>query len=173
MSIYLLKANPSIYHALTLVDPNQWEISGKFIGIPLTDSWKPIAVNEYLAEKPGDLLYLAGHMPVFSEPAWRTLAPLIKDSVEALPLQSERHRYYVINVLTVLDCLDTQASVINRAETGHIYSIKKFVFKPGSCDAYDIFKLREAELLYVFVSDRFQQAVAQAGLDGFGFVPVG
>ncbi|HEY0601659.1 MAG TPA: DUF1629 domain-containing protein, partial [Herpetosiphonaceae bacterium] len=108
----------------------------------------------------------------FNERAWQVLEPLLGQSVEALPLRTDEHTYYAINVLVVLDCLDMDRSEIQYFPSGGIMYIDRYVFEEGCVDEHPIFKIQGAELKEVLVSEQVKAVVEQNHLAGFVFVPI-
>src|SRR5437867_1282289 len=111
--VYVLWPDPNVFHSLVLADPRHWDTLARFDG-RRQSSWTPIEVEIYPAERRGDCPGFTSHVPVLSERAWNTLAPLIDQEVQALELRASNETYYALNVLTVLDCLDADASDIDR-----------------------------------------------------------
>jgi uncharacterized protein DUF1629 len=101
------------------------------------------------------------------------LAPLIGDVIELLPLTCDGPvRFYVVNMLDIVDCLDEDHLVTDRYSDGQISSVKKYVFQPGSIDGHHLFKCKQS-LLDDLVSAEFKALVEEKGLVGAYFIPVG
>lgn len=82
--------------------------------------------------------------------------------------------YYVINVLTTLDCLDFEQSEFTYFKsTGGIRSIRKRVFKPDCIGDTPIFKLPILNRVTTYVTDSFKQLVEDNNLTGLEFRKVG
>jgi hypothetical protein len=173
MTFFVLRADPDIYDALVLADKRRWSVVGDLHGQSLAASWKPVEVEVLRGKKRGDHPYLSPGVPVVNERAWKVLKPIVGGAVEALPLRAGDVRYLALNVTVVLDALDLTASEVARFPSGGIMSVRKFVLRPEVVKGHDIFKVREAELKYVLVSDRFKAAVEQHRLRGFVFADVG
>lgn len=148
---------------------------------PLSAKWVPLPVvlderlRENVMDAPipmkGDFPSLYRPTPVFSERAWGALSPLIKGSVEALPLiHPSGDRYFAINVLDVIDCLDLATTKLTRNDvTGRVSSIQAYHFRPNLLRGKHMFKLPETKGLEVLVSEEFKQAVENNGLKGLIF----
>lgn len=157
------------YHSIALPKstPTSWE--NRFDGRSMADAWKPFRPEPYDREAMGNFPRFAGHLPVFDETAWNALAPLVKDHVEALPLLKPSPDWpplYLINVTTVLDALDLEASRVDRLDENLILAIRKYAFKPQVVTGVPIFRIRGAALYTVIVSEDFKKSVERAGLDG-------
>jgi hypothetical protein len=173
MTTYTIISDVDTYDALVLANPNDWDKLDKFTGERLADTWTPVAVKTLKVKKAGDFLYLIHHVPVFSERAWQVLQPLVKDSVEALPLKHPKKIFYAINVLVLVDCLDYSRSQIERFPSGGIMEIERYVFKDGCVEGKHIFKVAEAPLKRVLVSEKFKELVEKNRLEGLIFSKVG
>jgi hypothetical protein len=150
-------------------------------GQPLSGTWVPVPVLldhrlvDNVMEEPqprkGDFPSLYGATPIFSERAWETLYPLVGGSVEALPLiHPSGEKYFAINVLDVVDCLDLTKTKLTRNDvTGRVSSIQEYHFRQHLLTGKHIFKLPETKGLEVLVSEEFKQAVETSELKGLIF----
>lgn len=172
MSYYEIIPDSDTFHSLLLRNRKDNEIYYAFDGRSLADSWKPLPVKIYRAEKEGDFPQLVLHIPVFSPKALKVLSPLIEGTAEVLPLDCPNREFYAINVLAVLDCLDVERSEIVKISTGKIMDILRYTFVPDRIGDANIFKVRELPLRNVFVSERFKSAVENSGLEGIKFSKV-
>ncbi|MCW5552937.1 MAG: hypothetical protein KIS67_12355 [Verrucomicrobiae bacterium] len=107
--------------------------------------------------------------PVLLERAVAAIKPLIERHVEFLPLtEIERKPLYAVNVLNVIDCLDTAKSDIlfSPSEPGRIVNVFRFVFDPTRLSEDPlIFKVPD-DLGCVFVSQTFVNVVISQQLRG-------
>jgi hypothetical protein len=169
MSVYKLVPDSDVYDSLLYDSPDSLEVNLRFDGRTLAQVWTPLRVVVYSVGRPGDFPSWSSHIPVFSERAWRILEPLIETSVEALPLACAGGPFVAINVTDVADCLDPGRAEIKRFSTGEVMDVKSYAFKEGCLGARNIFKIPEALLNDVFVSENFKRAVEDAGLEGLIF----
>jgi|SRR5579871_2008818 len=140
--------------------------------VPVTVEWDPATTPAHRG-KAVDFPALGGLGYVFSERALELLFPLIGDKIEALPLDSRKGKYYVVNVLNLIDALDESRSDIKRISGGRIDVIVKHVFIPGATEGQHIFKLKQEPLGPVYVSPQFKKAVEDNRLDGLLLLEVG
>jgi len=173
MSTYTITPDADTYHCLVLTDPNDWDRFDEFSGERLANMWTPVAVRTFKVKKEGEFPHLASHVPVFSEQAWQILQSLVKGSVEALPLKHPTKPYYAINVLDLVDCLDYSRSQIVRFPSGGIMEIDRYSFKESCVEGKHIFKIAEAPLKQVLVSEKFKELVEKNRLEGLVFSKVG
>jgi hypothetical protein len=127
----------------------------------------------------GDLRHVWGLGGLaITERAHAVLADLISPSVEFLPLTSREGRFYAIKVLRVLEALDLQQSAIdwspqlarNAGQQRTASRISRYVFREALLTNETIFKVPECSYpRWVFVTQRFVDAVEGAGLEGFDF----
>jgi hypothetical protein len=169
MSIYKLVPDSDSYDNLLYDSPDCLEVSLQFDGRSLARSWTPLHLQVYPVGRSGDFPSLSSHIPIFSKKAWSVLEPLIGTSVEALPLAGPAGLFIAVNVTDIADCLDHARSSINRFSDGRVMWVDSHAFKEGCLGARNIFKIPEALLNDVFVSENFKRAVEDAGLEGLIF----
>ena len=101
--------------------------------------------------------------------AKQVIHDLIDDYVEFLPLLSPTipdTEYHVINILTTLDCLDSEKTEFGYF--GSFKTIEKYVFKSHCIGETPIFKLPISRVK-LFVTDAFKQLVEDNNLTGLKF----
>lgn len=182
MNLYQLRSRANDYNGLRLApDHETLEFFLRFKGTPWGETWEPLPVRTEHAHdgrraknRDGDFPAMDCSIPVVSERALNVLRPLISDCVEVLPLQHPTDRYYIINVLQILDCMDQEKSEGERGSSGRLYEVEKYVWKPGVLDeTKHIFKIKGLELYWPFVSASFKRLVDENGFVGFDFLEVG
>lgn len=113
-------------------------------------------------------------VPIISEKARIVLEPLIANQVEILPLLHPKDKYFAINVINVIDCIDGSKAKFKLNERETVGSYQQYAFFPNSVKDQHIFLTRYHDrailnsLIY-FVSDDFRNAVLDNGLEGFIF----
>ena len=81
-----------------------------------------------------------------------------------------KERYYAINVVQVIDCIDyKKAECIRFKSSNRVMDFTKYAFKPEMVKGKHIFKIPEHPRAYVLVSDEFRNRVLNSGLEGFHF----
>jgi hypothetical protein len=106
---------------------------------------------------------------VLSQRALDALVPMIGPSVQQVPLEFAEGDYVAINIIRVIDSMDLKNSEVDFYRVdGSFKGIKRYAFKPEVLEHEWIFKIPQAPWL-AFVTDRFVDAVAEAGLTGFEF----
>lgn len=139
---------------------------------PITMEWSWATVRRNRG-KPVDFIGLMGNGLTFSERTAEALTPLVGDMIELLPLICDGpERFYVVNMLDIVDCLDEKRSTTDRYSDGQISSVKKYVFTPSSTDGHHLFKCKQC-LLHNLVSAEFKARVEENHLVGAYFTPVG
>ncbi|WP_053600437.1 imm11 family protein [Bacillus sp. FJAT-18017] len=152
--------------------------SKNFRGKPMEDIWETPQVRIYKKGKKSDFPSGLLSVPILSEKAVEVLSGLLTDKAELLPLMTtENEKYYAVNVLNVLDCIDGEQSEATRLPDNQILTYKKYAFLAEIAEGQDIFKIVDHEEKFlinspVFVSDRFRDRVLQSGLKGFDFIEV-
>ncbi len=156
------------YHRLVLPQTMSLDWLNRFDSSPATAWWNPPPVDVYPSHERGNFPYLAGHLPVFDARAWLVLGPLLDGHVEALPLWSPQPDWpalFLINVTTVLDCLDEDASDLDRFDD-LILGIGHYALREERIADIPIFRIRGYELTGVFVSPAFRTMVDDHDLRG-------
>lgn len=176
--MYILNADANKYQNLVLADEDDWEVIYRFNGKPLRSFWMPLSVkvlydddqNKNLPASDFPLLFST--LPVFSERAVKLLEPLLKGDGELLPLSCNEGNYVAFNVTRVVDALNAEQSDLVRFSDGKIMDIRRYVFDRDKLTNGDLFKIPQTPQGKVFVTDKFKEAVQEAGLTGYVFEPV-
>ncbi|KRE56804.1 imm11 family protein [Paenibacillus sp. Soil750] len=172
MRVWKLGYDSNNYEGFRIADGDWTELIEKFKGIPLLHEWEPIKLEVYEEAPRSDSPSFIGCAPVLSASAVHQLQPLINDFVEVLPTKFDREEYFIINVLSVLNCIDYDASKIVRYRSGRIMRFEKYEFISETVNRYHIFKIVDIPTQAVFVSDDFREAVQTSQLRGFTFEEV-
>jgi hypothetical protein len=161
---------------------NDWiEVMTALDGTPMKHRWKPIPVEHTPASvrrnrgRPVDFPLCEFGRTAVSERALKVIEPLVRDSIEALPLECvdyPERRYYVLHVTKVIDCLDVERCEGSRM--GDIFTwINRYAFKPGTTEGHHLFRVKQQRLGPNLASEEFRQLVESSGLVGLNFIPVG
>ena|SRR5688572_5533045 len=169
MAIYVYTPDSDTYDSLSLPSGRAYDVVNQLLGTPTVETWRPIRVQVHKGEKRGDFPSLIGHLPVFSERALSALRPLIENEVEVLSLKGSTTPLYAIHILDLVDCLDEAKSGVKRFPGGGIMHVDRPVFRDGCVDGKHIFKIRDAPLKDVYVSEEFKRRAEEAGLEGVVF----
>lgn len=136
-------------------------------------SWQPMALKlKAGVYGQGDVQsFLTGAGIILNKTARSTLADVLRpDEVELLPLPFENEMFWLVNVINVIDCLDTERSVFSGGSLVPDY----LAFHPHLVKC-TLFKLPQQTLgIYVpeYTGDpktEFKAAVEHAGLKGIKF----
>lgn len=170
MKIWKLKFEVDLYDNLIPKETFSTEEIQSFDGRSKLSNWKPIEVTRMEPEKNIQLGDAPGFfLPVFSKKAVEILKPLIQNYVEFLPLIFEE-KYYVINVVNVLDAIDYDLSEYKTFRDGkRIMAFKKYCFKVEAIGENHIFKIIDEKRRGAFVTDKFKSIVEKNNLNGFKF----
>jgi hypothetical protein len=129
-----------------------------------------VRMDERSGFKPSDFPWLGSDVLVMRPRAVLALRPMLEAHGEILPLATDDDvKLFALNVTRVLDALDQEKSSILRIPgTNRIMDIKKAVFRDELLQGVDIFRLPH-RASPTYVSQRFVDAVAAAGLEGLEF----
>jgi len=159
-------------HDRVTLDGDTWDrVYPLFDGTKRASKWKPVRMKLVKARKaPTDFPFIGPHVPILSGRARAVVEPLVGSQAEFLPLAGLSPPYFALNVLNVLDALDVKRSKVELdADDGTIAFVKRYAFKPEIVDGQTIFKVKDWEVTFVFVSEAFKKAVEKAKLTGVLF----
>ena len=122
-----------------------------------------------------------GDYPVFSVPAISqrakdVLEPYFGDYVEIFPLETGKlGKYYFLNIINVLDCLDKEKSEIDYLSSSNmIFEIKKWVFNNVlNKENSRIFIVKNQLGERIYVNEDIKELIEDNNLKGFVFKEVG
>ena len=170
MIYWMLKPDVENFDGIRLIPGiESVDFPKRFVGKSLAEEWKVKSFSRYDEDPLGDFPSTpTGSPPVFSPTAWTALASLIEKDVEALPSYIGKEKFYVINILTLNDCLDFDKSdsIISNGQLLHIYYP---VIKTECVGNHHIFKIQQLPFGPTFVSDTFRQTVVEHKLEGLLF----
>jgi len=146
-------------------------------GTERSATWSPIGVR--LIRKDGEEPLLRSDSPwlspgtlVLRDGAVAHLAEQTADNAELLPLDCVDGDFWLVNVTTVLDALDTSASSLVRFGDGRVITVRHFAFLEERLDEAQMFKIPDMKVSDIFVGDAFVDAWRAASLEGIGFETV-
>ncbi|MNI41969.1 hypothetical protein D3C73_962380 [compost metagenome] len=173
MKVYILRNTDSF---LTFAnDKFLSRYRNQFIGKPLMERWKEVhipLVDDGPDSKNYDFCELIT-TPVFSEKAVKVLGNSLDGKAEILPYEHPTEKFYAINVIELLDCLDlSKAVVVMDLKYNIITKVKKYAFIEELVTYETIFKLPQFIGHPIFVTDLFRNKVIDGGLMGFEFIEV-
>ncbi len=176
MSVYILESDEK-FQDLSLVDDQDWEFINRLNGTAQGTSWKPLQVEVYRDDgnrnlEEGDLVLLAGLVPVFSGRAAKSLKEILKASGEFLSLICEEKEYLAFNVTNEIDALNVDHSEIVYFSSGRVLDIKRCVLNSAPLAESVMFKIPQMPISRIFVTEPFVDAVSEYKFEGFVFKPV-
>jgi hypothetical protein len=192
MQFWELKCDVENYATIEFANGAERDaLFGKFLGYRLPQPWPDIHVfyddeskdknlttahrkfaQKYKGLPKGDFPVLPIAAPVFGERAFEVLAPLVKNSVEFIPLICDGEKLYLVNVIDMLDCLDQERSTIKRFSNGSISHVLHYEFtNTALLTGKGIFKLI-GKPVTVFVTDAFKKLIDEYELKGLMWKPL-
>lgn len=135
-----------------------------------------LPVHIIRGRKEYDISYLWNGVDLYlvNEKAKNSLACILEESVEFIPVKNEK-KLYLLNILCVADALDLN-NIKAKFYEGKITYIKKFSFVKEKLPRVPIFKVMCEGRIYtgaVFVTEDFKENVDKNELIGFRFEEVG
>ena len=172
--VYRLRPIYDKYECIVLNNPEtDYSILYRFNGKPI-DNWTNIEVviEGKKKLKKGDFLDLSTHIPVFNKNAISCMREILSPYGQILPLNCRGGDFFAYNVTTVIDGLNEEKSEIIRFPSGKIMNITKYIVNRDKLSGQCIFKIKQAELMDVFVTQDFVEIVKKYKLSGFDFHPI-
>ena len=112
---------------------------------------------------------------LFSEKAKKCLESLISNCVEFIPLIFPNRTVYIVNILSVVDAIDSDNTVFRKLDSGLVVGLEKYSFVTRKLEGYNMFKLMLNDRIYsteVFVTSEFKKRAEESKLIGFKFLEV-
>lgn len=171
MRVYTLRADYNKYRGLYYLPEDIVEFNRRFDGASMKNTWTGAEAFSFIPEKlpKGDTPGFSTHIPVLSSRAVAALSDLLEENGELLPIACDKEDYYLFNVTRVVDALDESNCELDRFPNGRIMDVVRYSFFPDKLEGVNVFKIPQAVLMDVFVTDLFVQRVKTAGLGGFKF----
>jgi len=103
-----------------------------------------------------------------SQKAVEILRSLFNPDIELLPIETDAGKYYALNILNTIDCLNKEESTFRMAKNGIIVSYDSLEFYEGKLQGHAIFKI--PELPYnTFITDKVVDQYEEHSLQGLSF----
>lgn len=170
MRIWKFNADLNHFDTIAPVGEDDWDL--EFCkGEPMGKTWIPLHFEYLENRRKGDSPGFSE--PVLSERALTVLSPIISTFTEILPIFVEKEKFYLLNVTTVLDCIDYDNSRFETfPDSKKIMWFESYSFRPDRIRGIHIFKISDEPKCNPFVSDDFRDAVIANKLKGFHFEEV-
>ncbi len=171
MKVYVLRPDVNKYRSLLYgSEKGIVEFSRRFDGRTIKYTWtgKERKFEFYKAPRlVGDFPGLSSHIPVFNRKAVNALADMLEGNGELLPITCDGEDYFLFNVTRVVDTLNEENSQVKRFSSGRIMYIVRYSFFPNRLVGLKVFKIPQAVLMDVLVTDDFVERVKATKLKGF------
>lgn len=150
---------------------NEFKVSFFEQGESIKHFWEPVYMIRESPKKYTDFFeFYNNDLIAISQKARDRLDPLFGDKVELLPIETDAGKYYTLNVLNEIDCLDKDESKFAATPNGTIVSYTTLEFNQQKIGRNIIFKIPELPYT-VFVTDEFQDICEENYLKGLLFDP--
>lgn len=121
----------------------------------------------------GDVYPVEISAVIVNEHCFNVIKPYIQGAVQVLHARSKAQKLYVLNVTSVIDCLDHENSKLKRfPSSGRIMRVEEYAFNREVLENAFIFKIPEEIHAHPYVTEKFKRLMEQNGIKGFKFVPV-
>lgn len=170
--IFLWTSNPKYaeYEGSTPEDEKKicWNIPVLGEPLPPLVNWiMPVLTQYKKHRKIGDSLS-SGSVMLISKKAVDALKDIWDKHAILYPVKLDdiNDIYYMVKIITIIDCLDESASKTTKDRKGYIRVVHEWVLRNNDADDVDLFVFPYDETTY-YVSERFKNRVIKAGLKGF------
>ena len=112
-------------------------------------------------------------IPIVRSDVARALEEIAPDDVQFVPasIEGSRDLFEILNVTTVRDCIDEQASSFSEYRgPGDFHAVNKLVIDPARAEGSHVFRVRHCTVALV-VSDVVREALVRLNARGVGFFP--
>lgn len=128
--------------------------------------WRPLYMLRSEPMKHPDFFEIDGtDVIAISQKSADSIHAFSNHSVELLPIETDAGRYYALNILGFLDCLNKEESVFVAAKNGAIVSYSLLEFNEEALGHNVIFKIPELPY-FTFISDDFVEQYEDNHLKG-------
>ena len=166
-SVWRLKPGHPDFTGPVADDVNDLDRLDAFDGTPI-GAWEPLPAH-WDTSDPGRPIpdVTSMRVPALAERGLDVLGELIEGHAQTLPLQiAEGPAAWLLNVTTLSDALDEEASEIRRFRDGRFMKPLTYVFDPERLEGLTIFKLRQQPMSTVLVTGALVRRIRDAGLTG-------
>lgn len=161
---------------LVPVDSDDFDVL-RFDGRPRSNVWTPVRMRRITRDgtgaqgKESDFPPCSGgEMLIVSRAARDWLRPELERHGELLPLHCDDGQFWAVNVTTIVDALDEDATDFVRSpSSGRIIWVERPVFKPSILTGLSVFKVPQTPKGLIYFTDRFVELVRMSGLKGLDF----
>jgi hypothetical protein len=131
--------------------------------------WRPLYMLRGEPMKQPDFFEMDGtDILAISQKAVNSLYNLINISIELLPIETDAGRYYALNVLNFVDCLNKEESVFLATKNGIIINYSSLEFDEEKLTDQALFKIPELPY-YTFITDKMEYQCTEDDLQGLTF----
>lgn len=136
---------------------------------PVGNNWIPLIMQRQEPKKHADFFSIEDTDCIaMSEKAVQYLKDLINEKIELLPIETDAGKYYVLNIMNVINCLNKEESDYTALPNGLIVNYSLLEFDEVKLGNNAIFKI--SELPYTnFITDSIQEICELEDLHGLLF----
>jgi len=146
-------------------------------GAPLSEDWSAPAVFIYKPKlKPGNFYNSSDGILIADQRATSALRGLFEQAGELLPLNYNGEQYTLLNVTSVIECLDHGKCEWLTVPSGLRYGLRRYEFRPECIGRLTIFKIPETAWTHIYIveglaqpAQEFRAIVSREGLKGLKF----
>lgn len=181
MKIWELCADVDGFDGFTLVENSKkLELIDMFNGTKLAKIWTPMIVKyingRNIKGKPkrkGDLSHFLAGAYIVNSIFVDELKGYVEDHAEFLPLIYKNKEYYLMNVTTIINCINHDKSEFEYSpSTGEVMWCKRYSFIEECLEGIHLFRTAEFPRASIFISDELKRRISESRLEGIRFIEV-
>ena len=137
------------------------------------DDFEVTQLEESLCQNHRDaldvLVFYGGLQLLVSEKAKQCISDICPHEAEFLLVRYKGQRWWFLNAISVIDCLDLETSDYKTFSTGRIMWIYRYGFRQSAIESHLMFRAQGFPYDGPYVTDYFKDCIEKAGLKGFAF----
>jgi uncharacterized protein DUF1629 len=156
-------------------------LGGKFWKGIYFESSQRITVIPNVFGRPVDYTQTAFGVPIVSSVLADVVQSFGPETIQRIPAVVDVFKtgYEILNILTVLECVDLERTIVERytehhgspSKVGQIHTLMNIALVPERVEGHHIFRLAELKLI-IIVSEKLKVALEEHGFTGLKFIPV-
>jgi len=137
--------------------------------ILISQEWRTLYMQRGIPKKNTDFFEI-DNSGIFaaSQNAFNVLSNFFDEKVEALLIETDSGKFYALNVINVIDCIDSKTSKYNSTVNGQIVSYSLIDFDLEKLGESQIFKVPQMPY-HIFISDEIYEVYETKNLRGLSF----
>ncbi|MFD2611582.1 imm11 family protein [Paenibacillus gansuensis] len=134
-------------------------------------NWEYVEVKRSGRKAICDIYAFSVQHPIVSVKSSEFFKLYFPEEIQLLDVFNGKEKFYILNVINLIDCLDMDKSKIEYFSSGRIMEVVSYSFKPDLIKESYLFKVPQYPSK-IFATDRMKKLVESTDLIGYKFVEV-